>query len=166
MSTARRTWQRTEARAAALFGARRQYGSGSSGRLDETRSDSTHPTLFVESKLRASSAVRSLHDASRALAVREEKTPVLALFDKGRPGFLLVVHVDDMATVLAEFAAALDDAGRDRLEGMVRVAYARQRGELPCDVDPPAGWPPMAGRSAEPGDLGSIEEGGTVDASR
>jgi hypothetical protein len=127
--THRRTWQRSEDRAAALFGARRQIGSGSGGREDQTRSDSLHPTLFVESKLRASSAVRSLHDATRALAVRERKTPVVALFDKGRPGFLLVIHADDLATVVAEYAAALPEDERDRLEGLLRQASARQRGE-------------------------------------
>jgi hypothetical protein len=137
MSTHRRTWQRTEARAAALFGAARQAGSGSGGRRDLTRSDPTHPTLFIESKYRGTHAARTLHDASRALAVKDKKTPVLALCDKNRPGFLLVVHADDLAAVLAEFAAALDDTGRERLEGMVRQAHARERGEdLPGKPQP------------------------------
>ena len=155
MTTHRRTWQKSEGRAADLFGCRRQIGSGSGGREDETRSDSTHPTLFIESKMRDKHATRTLHDATRVLARKEGKTPVLALFDKARPGFLLVIHADDLAVVLAEFAAAIDDEGRDRLEGLIRQAVARRRGEeLPDDCDPPAGWPPQIGRSAEPEDFG------------
>jgi len=131
MPTHRRTWQRTEARAADLFGSHRQPGSGSGGREDLTRSDSVHPTLFIESKLRGTHTTRTLHDATKTLAKREGKTPVLTLFDKARPGFLVCVHCDDLAEVLAEYAAALDDKGRERLEGLIRQAYARQRGETP-----------------------------------
>jgi hypothetical protein len=85
VSTHQRTWQRSEARAA-LFGTRRQPGSGSAGRDNvDTRSDSTYPTL----SWRPSSGrptPRALHDQTKALARREGKTPVLALADKGRPG--------------------------------------------------------------------------------
>jgi hypothetical protein len=124
--TARRTWQLAEGRAAALFGCRRQVGSGSAGRGDVTASDSTHPVLFVESKLRDRHAARTLHDATKKRAAREGKAPLLALFDKNRPGFLLVVHSDDLAVVLAEYAAALPDEERDQLEGMMRQAWGRQ----------------------------------------
>src|SRR6516225_6732415 len=107
--THRRTWQRTEGRAAALFGCRRQVGSGSAGREDLSASDSTHPTLFIESKLRDRTAVRSLHDGCKKKARKEKKVPMLMLFDKNRPGCLIVVHSDDLAVVLAEYAAALSD---------------------------------------------------------
>src|SRR6516162_6993141 len=125
--THRRTWQRSEGRAAALFGCRRQVGSGSAGRGDVTASDSTHPVLFVESKLRDRHTTRTLHDATKKLATKEGKTPVLALFDKQRHGCLIVVHSDDLMTVVAEYAAALSDEERDRLEGLIRTACARQR---------------------------------------
>jgi hypothetical protein len=87
--------------------------------------------LFIESKLRQQHAARTLHDATKRLAAKENKTPVLTLFDKGRPGCLLVVHSDDLTAVMAEFAAALPDVERDRLEGLIRQAYVRQRGEEP-----------------------------------
>jgi hypothetical protein len=125
--TSRRTWQRSEGRAAALFGCRRQVGSGSAGRDDLTASDSTHPTLFVESKLRDRHTTRTLHDATRKKAKKEHKIPVLALFDKQRHGCLIVVHSNDLMTVVAEYAAALSDEERDRLEGLIRTACARQR---------------------------------------
>jgi hypothetical protein len=106
--TARRTWQQAEGRAAAFFGIRRQVCSGSSGRQDLTASDSNHPTLFIESKLRARHAARKLHDATKLLAAKEGKTPVLAHFVKNRPGFLLVIDSEDFLTVVVEFVAALD----------------------------------------------------------
>jgi hypothetical protein len=126
--THRRTWQRSEGRAAACFGVRRQVCSGSSGREDLTASDSNHPTLFIESKLRAHHAARKLHDATKKRAAKEHRTPVLALFDKQRHGCLIVVHSDDLMTVVAEYAAALSDEERDRLEGLIRQAYARRNG--------------------------------------
>jgi hypothetical protein len=121
---------RAEERAAELFGCSRQIcsGSGANGRDgSDTGSDSTHRTLYIESKLRDRHAVRGLYDKTKKGAEKEKKVPVLALFDKNRPGFLLVVHSDDLAVVLAEFAAALHDEQRDRLEGLIRTACARQR---------------------------------------
>jgi hypothetical protein len=83
---------------AGLFEAQRQSPSGSSGRADRTRSDSTHSSLFIETKLRAASAVRTLWDRTR----RARKTPVLVLYTKGKPGGLIVVHQDDVAAVAVE----------------------------------------------------------------
>lgn len=102
-STHRRTWQKAEGRAAAPFGARRSPGSGSSGRDDVlSTSDSTHERLYIETKLKAKTAVRSLHDEVKPKARKEGKVPVLALFDKGRPGCLYVVHSDDLEAFAAE----------------------------------------------------------------
>jgi hypothetical protein len=104
MSTHRSTWKRREQNAAGLFGAKRQPLSGSSGRADRTRSDSTHPSLFIETKLQAASAVRTLWDQTRDRARRESKRPVLVLYAKGKPGGLIVVHQDDLAAVAVELA--------------------------------------------------------------
>jgi hypothetical protein len=107
MSTHRSTWKRRERNAAGLFGARRQPLSGSSGLPDRTCSDSTHERLFIESKLRAASAVRSLWEKTRDKAQRERKIPVLVLYAKRKPGGLIVVHQDDLAAVAAELAGLL-----------------------------------------------------------
>jgi hypothetical protein len=106
MSTNSRTWKKAEGRVAALFDARRQVLSGSSGRRDATRSDTSHPRLFNEAKYRERHAVRSLFDATKALAWKEGKAPVVALVDKGRPGCLVCVHFDDLPSVVAEFTLA------------------------------------------------------------
>jgi len=110
MATSRSTWKRRERDSAALFGTRRQIGSGSGGRADQTRSDSLHPRIFLETKLRASSAVRTLFDKTAAMAKAESKIPVLALFDKGRPGALLVFSADHLIEIAAELLAARDEA--------------------------------------------------------
>jgi hypothetical protein len=104
MSTHRSTWKRRERDGAGLFGARRQPGSGSSGRADQTRSDSTHPRIYVETKLRAASGVRTLWEETRDRARREGKTPCLVIYSKGKPGGLIVAHQDDLATIAAELA--------------------------------------------------------------
>jgi hypothetical protein len=103
-------WKRRERQAAALFGASRQRCSGSSGRPDCSRSDSTHATLFVETKTRARCSTRTLYDATRDLARREGRTAVLMLAQKGRPGFLVVCHADDLAAVAREYLSAAPPA--------------------------------------------------------
>lgn len=134
MATSRRTWQKREQGVAGLFGAKRQYGSGGGGREDQTRSDSTHPRLFVESKLRAKHATRTLHDATRALARKEGKTPILALCDKNRPGALIVVHTDDLDRLVIEFAAC----HAARLHPQIIDAIRLNHGIEPGDLMPPA----------------------------
>lgn len=115
--THRRTWQKRESKAAGLFGSRRNVLSGGSGRDDRTRSASTHANLFIETKTRAACAVRALFDRTKALARPEGKTPVLMLACKGRPGFRVVAHSDDMPAVAAAFldasASALATAAPD-----------------------------------------------------
>jgi hypothetical protein len=106
MSTHRNTWKRRERDAAGLFGARRQVLSGSSGRSDATTSDSTHPRLYIETKLRAASSIRTLWEKTREAARRERKAPVLMLYAKGKPGALIVVHEDDLEAVAAELPIA------------------------------------------------------------
>jgi len=106
MKTHKSTWKKRESAAAGLFGAKRQPLSGSSGRDDRTRSDSTHPGLFIETKLRQRHAVRALFVKTKLLAHLEHKVPVLALATKGMPGFLLVVDSEDLPKLVLEFLKA------------------------------------------------------------
>lgn len=62
MSTHRSSWNRRERDAARLFRSQRQVLSGSSGRAEWSCSDSTHPRLSVETKLRAGSSVHNLYE--------------------------------------------------------------------------------------------------------
>ncbi len=125
--THRRTWQKAESRAAALFGSKRQPLSGSSGRDDETQSDSTHPTLFLETKLKAKTFVRALYDETKLKAKREAKLPVLCLYDKGRPGCLVCVHSDDLKRFAA--IALADEQSREWPTVLAEVAAANKLSE-------------------------------------
>ena len=127
--TARRTWQldREPAGPRSSAASARSSRGRAAATDDNSCSDATHPKLFIEGKLRTVHTTRTLFDATRTLAKKEKKIPILGLFDKNRPGFLLVVHCDDLPVVLAEYAAALPDEQRDRLEGLIRTACARQR---------------------------------------
>jgi hypothetical protein len=109
MPTNSRTWKKAEGRVASLFGARRQVLSGSSGRDDLSSSDSTHPRLFIEAKYRVRHATRSLFDETKALARKEGKTPLVALVDKARHGYLICIHCEDLPRVVAEFTLANPD---------------------------------------------------------
>jgi len=106
MSTHRRTWQKREQHAATLVGAQRQPGSGSAGREDQTSSDSTHPRLYLESKVRARSATWALWKAAAKKAAKERKTPVLVLYEKGKHGGLWIVHENDLLLLADEIIEA------------------------------------------------------------
>jgi hypothetical protein len=79
---------------AEFFGTTRTPLSG--GNSGHTRSDTLHDRLFIETKHRVVHQVRTLHDSTKIMAKKENKIPLLCLIDKGRPGFLIVVHSDDL----------------------------------------------------------------------
>ncbi len=73
MSTSRRTWKNAESELAELFGCKRRPLSGSSGRADLDSSDSTHPTLYLEAKLRAAHPIWTLRDSCKKKAAQRSK---------------------------------------------------------------------------------------------
>jgi hypothetical protein len=99
----RGTWKARERQIAADFGARRTPLSG--GNSGHTRSDSLHETLYIEAKGRKSHAAIKLYDDTKELARREGKTPVVALWQPGRHGYLLVVDPRDVSVVAAALEA-------------------------------------------------------------
>jgi hypothetical protein len=107
--TTRRAWQMVEGRIAARFGAKRSVCSGSMGRDDLSESDSTHPNLFIECKMREKHSAVSLYDDTAKKAKKEKKTPVVALAEKGRPGFWILVHVDHLRSVADELVEPKGD---------------------------------------------------------
>ena len=94
MSTTRRAWQKFEQRVARFFGCERNPLSGSGAGL--TASDSKHPAIYIEAKLRAKSPVHRLFAETEAAARKEGKTPVLALQEKYHEGWLLVCRPEDI----------------------------------------------------------------------
>jgi hypothetical protein len=102
--THRRTWQKREQSAAAIFGAQRNVGSGSQNRSDKSRSDSTHETLYIECKHAARHAVVTLWDDANTKAKKEKKIPVVCLSVKHRPGRWFLIKDEH----LQQIAAAVD----------------------------------------------------------
>jgi hypothetical protein len=63
------------------------------------RTPLSHDELFIECKLRAKHTAVSLWDDTAKLAKDEGKTPVIALCEKNRPGFWIMVHSDDLKKI-------------------------------------------------------------------
>jgi len=59
----------------------------------------------VEAKLRAKHSVVTLFDETAVLAKREDKTPVVSLAEKCRPGFWIMCRPEDLAQVAAEMVS-------------------------------------------------------------
>ncbi len=104
MSTCRKTWQNAEAELAELFGCKRRPLSGSSGRTDLDCSDSTHPTLYLEAKLRAAHPIWTLRDSCKKKA--KGKPIVLGIKRKGSPGMMICVHTDDLLAMVDAWGVA------------------------------------------------------------
>ena len=98
--THRSTWKQGEQRVADLFGTTRTPLSG--GNSKHTRSDTLHPRLFIEVKLRQVHTTWTLFRQTELLARKEGKVPILALQEKGRHGCLLVMRPQDVAAVYRE----------------------------------------------------------------
>ena len=89
-----KAWNKRERDVAGYFNGQRTPLSGGNGKI--TRADVIHDSLFVECKLRAKHTVVTLWDQTAKLAKLEEKTPVIALCEKNRPGFWIMVHSSDL----------------------------------------------------------------------
>ena len=98
--THRNTWKAFEREAATFFCSVRTPLSGGNSRI--TRSDSLHPRLFIESKYRKRHTVIALWDKTKCLADAEGKIPVVCLREKGRKGFWLVIHREDLGKIIKE----------------------------------------------------------------
>lgn len=101
-----KSWKRREREAAHLFGSHRLIGSGMSGLGDRSKSDSDHPRLFIETKHYVRQAVRTLWRETAMKANKEKKAAVLVLYEKGKPGGLIVVHEDDLDRICDERIAS------------------------------------------------------------
>ena len=89
-----KSWKQFERRVAGFFNGQRNPLSG--GNSKQTRADVIHPKLFIEAKQRKRIAVIRLWDGVKRLAVKENKTPVVCLAEKNRPGFWILVHSEDL----------------------------------------------------------------------
>ena len=83
------------------FGTERNPGSGSAD--PNHRSDSQHPTLFIETKYRAKHTALTLLRETRKIAEKENKTAVCCLAEKGKKGFGVLIHSEDLDDFVKEF---------------------------------------------------------------
>ena len=89
-----KAWKKRERDVAGYFNGIRTPLSGGNGKV--TRADVIHDSLFIECKLRAKHTVVTLWDNTAKLAKLENKVPVIALCEKNRPGFWVMVHSSDL----------------------------------------------------------------------
>lgn len=99
-----KAWKQAERRFAKLFGTRRRPLSG--GNQGGGRDDSMHEVLFLEHKLCSTSAIWTLHDKTKDLAKKENRTPVIGISLRRRPGILIVVSSQNLDVLLEEYAKA------------------------------------------------------------
>lgn len=94
-----KAWKAFERRVAKYFGAARNALSGGNSKV--TRSDSLHNELFIECKQREKFAAITLWKGTRKLAKKEKKIPVVCLSEKGKKGFWVLCHSNDLVAVAA-----------------------------------------------------------------
>ena len=87
-------WKGRERQIAAYFGCHRVPGSGAYP--NTTSADCDHLDLYIECKQRKKWSIITLWDAVRHKARDETKIPVLAITEKGRPGFWILCHSGDL----------------------------------------------------------------------
>lgn len=83
-------WKRFERRIARSLGTERTPLSGGASR--HTRSDTLHPTLFIEAKCRKRHSIFTWWRSTIGNAKIEKKTPILALHEHGHVGALAVIE--------------------------------------------------------------------------
>lgn len=96
--TSKSTWKAFERTVAAMFGTKRVPLSGSNSGHN-TNSDSLHPHLYIECKVRGKSAIWSLFSDTEKKAKVEGKIPLVALKQKGERGFIIVLRPEHLKEI-------------------------------------------------------------------
>ena len=111
-----------ERRVAAFWGCKRSANNSSPHRDDYDGSDTDHPRLAIEAKLRKTN-LRSLWEAvkRRAMKFRIRKTPVLCVAQKNCPGFLICIHSDDFRHAVKEWLVCQDESLLNQIVTDVRL---------------------------------------------
>lgn len=93
--TSKSCWKGFENLVAKFFGTRRVPLSGSNSGHG-TNSDSLHPKLYIECKVRSKIALWQLFVDTENKAKIEKKVPVVAVKQKGEKGYLLIMRPEDL----------------------------------------------------------------------
>lgn len=97
-ATSKSCWKTFERIVANYFGTRRVPLSGSNSGHG-TNSDSLHPKLYIECKVRNKIALWQLFVDTEKKAKVESKVPIVAVKQKGEKGYLLVMRPEDLEKV-------------------------------------------------------------------
>jgi len=109
-----KTWKANERKVASFFNTTRTPLSGGNGK--QTRSDTLHSSLFVECKYRIRHAVISLWKSTKELADKEDKIPIVCLCEKGKEGFWILCHSDDLMKISETMYNKCEDNGNQHIE--------------------------------------------------
>ena len=96
--TSKSAWKQLERKIAGMFGTKRVPLSGSNSGHN-TNSDSLHPKLYIECKLRQKIAIWQLFIDTEKKAHAEDKIPIVAVKQKGERGELLVIRPEDLQKI-------------------------------------------------------------------
>lgn len=83
----------------------------------ETSSDSTHPFLYLERKLRPVHTAVTLWRDTKEKADAEKKVPVVCLQEKGKHGTWLLVHSSDLDKIIKYRQGVLDKKAEEEKSG-------------------------------------------------
>ena len=97
-STSKSCWKGFERKVAEDFGTKRVPLSGSNSGHN-TNSDSLHPELYIECKVRHKISLWTLFTDTEDKAKHENKVPIVAIKQKGAKGYLLVLRPEDLQKV-------------------------------------------------------------------
>lgn len=96
--TSKSCWKGFERTVAEFFSTRRVPLSGSNSGHN-TNSDSMHPKLYIECKVRGKISLWQLFKDTENKAKNERKIPVVAIKQKGEKGYLLMIRPDDLKKI-------------------------------------------------------------------
>ena len=98
--TSKSTWKGFERVVADFFGTKRVPLSGSNSGHN-TNSDSLHPSLYIECKVRGKISLWPLFEDTEGKAKVEKKFPIVAIKQKGSKGYLLVMRPEHLLKIAA-----------------------------------------------------------------
>lgn len=109
--TSSSNWKGFERIVASFFGTKRVPLSGSNSGHN-TNSDSLHPRIYIECKVREKFALWKLFRDTEDKAKVEKKVPVVAIKQKGERGYLLIVRPQDLERLVQIRAESLAESDK------------------------------------------------------
>ena len=97
-ATSKSCWKGLERIVSSFFGTKRVPLSGSNSGHG-TNSDTLHPTLYIECKLRQKISLWQLFTDTAEKAAVEKKIPIVAVKQKGGKGYLLMLRPEDLEKI-------------------------------------------------------------------